>query len=293
MPLVQQLLGLTLLCLDSEREHAPTAIEVEARGRIEAWRDQAEAFLATEPEPNFPHGLASFVTSWQTRQPQRTGGWPTTYPLMSLLHEIAIWMPEFRRNPGVIYFEALTRTLASVSTFYGARATLIYRDDWEATTSRLYHRFLIPIARGEVDLDEDVLESLPVDAVNALTVHQAKGLEFPICMVDVGSDFRTNHWTQAFQRFPRSDRIFAPYTLEDELRPFGRGTPLSTTRSQHDRAFDDLVRRSFVAFTRAQHMLVLFGCGDATSGPSAIPNVNAGWTRSNSNDWNSLGVTLI
>lgn len=294
MPSVQRLLGLALLCLDSEGEHAPSTIEWEVRPRIVLWRDQAAEFIASAPEPNTPHTLDAFVSAWRTRQPQRSGGWPRAFPVMELLHELSTWLPELHRSPGVIYWEALTRTLASVSSFYGANAGLIRTDDWEAAVMRLYHRFFIPIARGEVDLDEDVLESLPVEAVNALTVHQAKGLEFPICLVDVGSDFRTNHWKQARTRFPRLNDIFDPYTLEDRLRPFGVGAPPTMERQALDRAFDDIVRRNFVAYTRAQHMLVLFGCGEPEAGPNnRVLNVGTGWSRDRTQGWDSLEVTLI
>ena len=293
MPSVQRLLGLMLLCLDSEGSQVPQAIEWEVRPRISSWREEADDFLVSAPEPNTPHGLDDFVSAWQARQPQRSGGWPRAFPVMELLHELSTWLPELHRSPGVIYWEALTRTLASVSSFYGANAGLIRANDWEAAVTRLYHRFFIPIARGEVDLDEDVLESLPIEAVNALTVHQAKGLEFPICLVDVGSDFRTNHWKQARTRFPRPDETFDPYTLEDRLRPFAVGAPPTMERQALDRAFDDIVRRSFVACTRAQHMLVLFGCGEPGAGPNRVPNLGTGWSRDGTPGWDSLGVTLI
>ena len=293
VPSVQRLLGLALLCLDGEGSQVPHAIEREVRPRISSWREQADDFLTSAPEPNTPHSLEDFVSAWQDRQPQRLGGWPRAFPVMELLHELSTWLPELHRSPGVIYWEALTRTLASVSSFYGANAGLIRANDWEAGVTRLYHRFFIPIARGEVDLDEDVIESLPLDAINALTVHQAKGLEFPICLVDVGSDFRRNYAAQAFSRFPRLDRTFAPYTLEDRLRPFAVGAPPTMERQALDRAFDDILRRSFVACTRAQHMLVLFGCGELGVGPNGVPNVGTGWCRDGANGWDSLGVTLI
>jgi hypothetical protein len=48
----------------------------------------------------------------------------------------------------------------------------------------------------------------------------------------------------------------------------------------------------YVGFTRAQHLLVLFGLGDAVNGPKDVPNIATGWTRDGHNRYSELGVTL-
>jgi DNA helicase-2/ATP-dependent DNA helicase PcrA len=65
---VQQLLGLALACIDP---HATvlnaipqTAMAQEVRTRLNAWRQLATQFLATDPAPG---GLAAFVQGWETR----------------------------------------------------------------------------------------------------------------------------------------------------------------------------------------------------------------------------------
>jgi DNA helicase-2/ATP-dependent DNA helicase PcrA len=291
VPSIQQLLGLALECLDPGEEFLPNFVLGQARGHMDRWRDSARELIATDPEPCKPHGLSAFVNAWKARTPQGPKDWPREFPLMELLHELAVWIPDLRQSPGFLYLEGVTRTLDQLGTLFGPWAVLVSRDRWDKSVKKFYEEFFIPIALDEVELDEEVLEVLPLDAVNAITVHQAKGLEFPVCFVDVASRFAGKYWRQAFARFPLGKHLRAPYTVEDELRPFSSlGAP---TRPAVDRAFDDLTRMFYVANTRAQHLLVLFGIGDAVDGPKDIPNVATGWTRNDENRWKDLGVQCV
>jgi DNA helicase-2/ATP-dependent DNA helicase PcrA len=291
VPSIQQLLGLALECLDPQEEFLPDVVLGQARGHMGRWRESARELIVANPEPHKPHGLSDFVDAWKARTPQGRGEWPREFPLMELLHELTVWIPDLRRSPGFLYLEGVTRSLDQLGTLFGPWAVLVSRDRWDKSVKKFYEEFFIPIAFDEVELDEEVLEVLPLDSVNAITIHQAKGLEFPACFVDVGSRFASKHWTQAFARFPLGKHLRAPYTVEDELRPFSSlGAP---ARPAVDRAFDDLTRMFYVADTRAQHLLVLFGIGDATDGPKDIPNVATGWTRTEENRWAELGVQCI
>jgi DNA helicase-2/ATP-dependent DNA helicase PcrA len=291
VPSIQQLLGLALECLDPREEFLPDVVLRQARGHMGRWRDSARELIVADPEPREPHGLSDFVDAWKARTPQGRGVWPREFPLMELLHELTVWIPDLRQSPGFLYLEGVTRSLDQLGTLFGPWAVLVSRDRWDKSVKKFYEEFFIPIAFDEVELDEEVLEVLPLDAVNAITIHQAKGLEFPVCFVDVGSRFTGKHWTQAFARFPLGKHLRAPYTVEDELRRFSSlGAP---ARPAVDRAFDDLTRMFYVADTRAQHLLVLFGIGDAAKGPKDIPNVATGWTRKEENRWMDLGVQCI
>jgi DNA helicase II / ATP-dependent DNA helicase PcrA len=292
VPIVRRLIGLSLLCLDPNGSLQPPQTPVDAGREFARWRATGTAFVAGNPVPSQPHRLEDFVDAWAARLPQgRARAWPRRFPLMELLHELSVWVPELRRSPGVLYLEGITRTLDELTTLLGPTGTLILRDKWDESVRRLYWNFFIPLALNEVELDEEVLGSLPLDAVNALTIHQAKGLEFPVCFVDVGSDFDRDHWAQRFRRFPDANRLTDPYSLEEDLRISSPLVP--PARSRRDRAFDDLTRAYFVAFTRAQHIMVLFGLGSPENGPLAIPNVATGWTRDNSNQWSTLETTTI
>src|SRR5262245_33060651 len=78
-------------------------------------------------------------------------------------------------------------------------------------------------------------------------------------------------------RFPTRGDL--PHVLEDQMRP---ASPLNApTRSPTDRAFDDLYRLYYVAFSRARDVLVLAGLR------ADVPNVARGWRRTGSNPWSS------
>ena len=46
------------------------------------------------------------------------------------------------------------------------------------------------IASESIDIDEEIMPRVPRNYFPMMTIHQAKGLEFPLTIVDVGSDFR-------------------------------------------------------------------------------------------------------
>lgn len=140
--------------------------------------------------------------------------------------------------------------------------------------------FLGPIASGLVQVNEDLLETFPRDRLSILSIHQSKGLEFPLTIVDVGSDFKTNAAGHRFKRYPVSGG--PPHRLEDLLRPY---SPLGAPpRSHIDRAFDDLYRQFFVAFSRPQDVLLMVGL-NATAPGGHVSNVATGWTRDGNSLW--------
>ena len=72
-------------------------------------------------------------------------------------------------------------------------------------------------------------------------------------------------------------------TIEDTIRQYSElGAP---ARSEKDRSFDDLTRLYFVAFSRAESVLLLVGLNNSLTGFKHknklfdIPNVALGWSR--------------
>ena len=141
-----------------------------------------------------------------------------------------------------------------------------------------------------------MLGSFPSGYYPILSIHQSKGLEFPLVIVDVGSDFKATrnrprgHEANAFKRFPYKPG--ASHNLEDLLRPLSSLKGIAK-RSGVGRAFDDLERLYFVAFSRAQEVLVLVGLNDCRPDGGVIPNVATGWDRNQHSHGASWPITSL
>jgi DNA helicase-2/ATP-dependent DNA helicase PcrA len=280
--------GTLLNCLDPlQRIESAIFLPPEARNNFTRWRSSADVELSRRGA-----GLNKLVRGWATRE-RNTSRWPARSSALELVYTIASFFPELHDDPeGQVYLEAFARQLSAceqVSNF-GGRVVISPPGKRDAkglnladhSVADLLRDFLGPIASGSVDVNEDLFEDFPRDRLAVLSIHQAKGLEFPLTIVDVGSSFKTNHHAHRFKRYP--DRGGAPEAMEDHFRPF---TPLSSpTRSAVDRAFDDLYRQYFVAFSRARDVLVLVGLNSTLPGTS-VQNVATGWRRDGTCPWAS------
>ncbi len=289
IPCVQRVCGLLLECIDPggqlQSGLVPRRIPGEAAAKMNRWRDEARNFLARNPPvPGFVRGrpantLTAFVQAWQARTPQAGSTWPESIVLLDVLYKLMTWIPELQEDPeGLVYLEAITRTFTQGAYFSRFKANILHNSPYaQSSVQAALADMFAPLAAGEIDIDEDLLETIPRDRLNILSIHQSKGLEFPLVIVDVGSDFSSNHHVQRFRRFP--DRPGRAHALEDALRchsPLGK-----PVRNGIDRAFDDLIRLYFVAFSRAQDALLLVGIGNREPN-RGIPNVALGWRREDS-----------
>jgi DNA helicase-2/ATP-dependent DNA helicase PcrA len=194
---------------------------------------------------------------------------------------------------GIVYLEAITKSITQTGFFNEYHSTISFynkKQEAESVLEAIWNIF-IPLSTGGVKIDESLLETLPDDRINVLSIHQSKGLEFPLVIVDVGSKFKTNDIRNQRLRFPKTleDKL----TIEDSIR---RHSSLGLSeRSEKDRSFDDLTRLYFVAFSRAESVLLLVGLYPAIEGYTKrndhfnIPNIALGWSR----DENYVGFKEI
>lgn len=293
---VEVLCGLILECIDPERlvQGSIEKLPGSAKRRFDKWRETAQKYVEENPEPNDPVNLKQFTTAWKTRTPLGHKKWKRDVPLLDLVYKLVTWIPVLQDDvEGLVYLEAITRTIAQTGFFSSYGSEIVFDEKYpdleQSSIKEVYWNIFVPIATGAIDVDEDLLETLPDDRVNFMSIHQAKGLEFPLVIVDVGSDFKTNHHSQSFKRFPEDGGKSC--TLEDELRLY---CPLgSPDRDSRDRAFDDLIRQYFVAYSRPQDVLLLIGLNPVINGYKTrdgslhdIPNVAVGWDR----DMNNRGL---
>ncbi len=282
--------GLMLECIDPENKvaHSDKSISNLAIRNMDNWRRLARDFIKTNPEPHEPLTLQQFVTAWQLRKaidPEvENPEWPQTASLMELAYKLITWIEPLQEDvEGIVYLEAITQTITQTG-FFNKYSGHIHFDTPENTNESIreaIYNIFVPIANGDVEIDENLLETLPKDRINIMSIHQSKGLEFPLVIVDVGTRFNKDHANTQKYRFPKNEPKIK--SLEDTIRV--HSSLGKNDREEKDRAFDDLTRLYFVAFSRAENVLILVGLLQGIDGYSSndkkrkIPNVALGWDR--------------
>jgi len=298
---IRILCGLILECIDPNSiVQNSTNLPQVAVDVFNIWRRKARKHIELNPSPTTPRSLRDFVNAWQNRRSLGRRTWEREIPLIDLVYKLVTWISNIQNDvEGLVYLEAITRTINQAGLFGNFGGQIIFdhaNPNLEQMSIReaLWNIFM-PIATSAIEIDEDLLETLPNDRLNIMSIHQAKGLEFPLVIVDVGSDFREEHHAHAFKRFPKNGGKTC--NMEDELRLF---SPLGRPqRAALDRAFDDLIRHYFVAYSRAQDVLLLVGLNSVKdgyqtgSGRRYISSIATGWDRNRNWHWRSGLSNLI
>ena len=288
IPEVKVILGLLLECLDGESSIQTSAFLLnDARRYFDIWRQDARSFIATNPSPSEPHTLRNFVIAWQRRQPQgNRERWPNNLPALELLFKLITWIPFFKTDPeGQVYLEAIARAITQSSGFSSYEGKLIFTTEHESRSIKAFITDILgAIATNEIDIDEEIMPSIPRDRLPVMTIHQSKGLEFPLVIADIASDYKTNHSRQRQRRFPDSGSNVT--VLENYLSEFsGDIGEARLERDEVQRTFDDLCRLYYVAYSRAKSALILVGLTNSLEYNTKIQNVATGWDLSGSWSW--------
>lgn len=101
---------------------------------------------------------------------------------------------------------------------------------------RTYFRFLM---KGGIEEYQDEREYVPSGCVSFMTIHQSKGMEFPIVITDSLYDSPRNESSSIL------DQVYNDYSARSEFEP------------QDDIKYFDFWRRYYVAYSRAEELLVL------------------------------------
>lgn len=297
IPEVKALCGLILECIDPDStfQNQIKTLPRDAKNTFAIWRDAARTYIQHHPEPHGGMTLEEFVQAWKTRAPRKNFEKKREAPLLDLVYQLVTWIPPMQSDvEGLVYLEVITRTVTQSAVFTSFGSEIIFdanAPDLEGKSIKDAIRgIFVPLATGAIDINEDLLETIPSNRLPIMSIHQAKGLEYPLVIVDVGSEFKQEHHTQAFKRYPREGGRMC--RMEDEIRPF---SPLQAPhRSGVDRAFDDLTRLYFVAYSRPQDVLLLVGLNSMKDGyltrgkkpvHKFIPHVATGWDRDGTWHW--------
>lgn len=125
-----------------------------------------------------------------------------------------------------------------ISTFQSYyHVSVITNKNKESIKNKLFYSFLNFLLHSGIDEFEDPDNPMPKGHVQVMTIHQSKGLEFPVVIV--------GNLDKSFRSQKKIDRDLSPFYSREMFEPENKIT-----------LFDGM-RRFYVAFSRAQKLLVL------------------------------------
>jgi superfamily I DNA/RNA helicase len=144
---------------------------------------------------------------------------------------------------------------------------------------RIYRVLVEGVQQEQLERGEESLTPSPAEAISVLTIHKAKGLEFPVVAVVVDERSKA--------------RSGGTHRLEQDMLPFRQGFAgeqdpvLILGGNEEARAVQDLVRLHYVAYSRAQSVLLLLVPDDhLKSSPPAIGlGTDAEWLQRRVEEW--------
>lgn len=255
---------------------------------MKGWYEDLGSFLGGRrgSDPTRAHQL---IRAWDAGRRRSGQPWEPEVPVVAFLYELAGSLPDdIVDEPEFAVAFNLFLKQAEACRWVAPESTVIRRDAPDVSTAResasdVIVGLLGPVADGRRRVEDDGPDPFPRDRISILSIHQSKGLEFPVAIVDAGCYLSAR--TYAFQRMPETG---APeHRFEKAVRPFtslGGQQP----RSDEDLACDDLIRSQFVAYSRARDLLILVGlspCAPDAVAPRAVPNLATGWSRDGSRPW--------
>ena len=143
---------------------------------------------------------------------------------------------------------------------------------------RIYRILVEGVQNEQLERGEETVISFPTGAMPVLTIHRAKGLEFPVVAVVVEKE--------------NSGHPGASHRLEQDVLPFRQDLALIEDPSfilggdAEARAVQDVVRLHYVAYSRAQAVLLLLvPDGYGKSPPALGLGTDAEWFHSRVEEW--------
>ncbi len=173
----------------------------------------------------------------------------TNYPFSGLFYELLRYpmfsesLGEERLQGGLLNSRAM-RNLAIFSQMlnkfeYLHHISVLTAEHLDANLRQLFNQFFRFLKDGGINEYEDEAEYAPSGCVSFLTIHQSKGLEFPVVIVGSLGISPRKQYTELQQK------------LEDGYLHRPSFEPLSETK------FYDFWRLYYTAYSRAQNLLVL------------------------------------
>lgn len=221
---------------------------------VKSWVREAETYMEGELKVYVDESVAK-ITNWARSSALSVNILDILYHILAHA-PFAEWMEDTDRSVriGVItqIFDAYLSVPSSgefnpelgplmLGNIYTSK---ILGDGVSRTWARKFYSSLVAImsSRG-IDEPESLEEDFPMGKVPIMTIHQAKGLEFPFVFVE------------SLGQKPRNN---AQIALENEIRPLSlRNFENNSQLTPSDKNMQDMIRLFYVANSRAQNALIL------------------------------------
>lgn len=155
---------------------------------------------------------------------------------------------------------------------YLNNVTIFTPKNVETVLKNFFNYYLRFLVQGGMSEFEDFDETLPSGCVSFMTIHQSKGLEFPITIVG------------SMSAVPRKDYTELDEILQREYYHKPMYEPIEHTK------YFDFARLYYTAFSRAQNLLLLTGCETGGSGRTPSAYFDSYWR--NLMQWSDSRVDL-
>jgi DNA helicase II / ATP-dependent DNA helicase PcrA len=269
---IQTLLGALLAMLDPDQAYVPTdpaeipaavtqwngtyAAQAAANPRLRDYVAEARARIGAAPMGEYLNANLQEILYFLLALPPFTG-WLDNPVNRARLAKVTDLIESYSATP-VPGYPNISRGTLRIST--RARGQIV-----EGWLRRFYYLFIGYLSQQGIDDIEDEEVICPMNMVPVMTIHQAKGLEFPFVFV--------GHVTASAQ-------VSDVHRLEDVLGQYPINPARAFTRPTAPvRAQLDLIRQFFVAYSRSQYALVVLGTRNQL-GQGQIPcGPFRGWLR--------------
>ena len=246
--IVRQMIGL-LFFLFPQARNLPAEME-EHQPDTAAYYNGCMRFFADTIKGDTKHHETLLKWAKRRAKEHRAMSRPTDYSFLTLFYE-ALKFPMFadvlavdhdgspKTSRDAFNLACFSQLLSKFEYIYSI--TVLHPKWLDNNLRHLFCQFLHFLYRGGIEEFEDYDEPIPSGCVSVMTIHQSKGLEFPVTVVGSLSRTPRKSWTDL-------DAVL-------ESRYFKREPFEPLERTKHF----DFWREYYVAFSRAQNLLVLTG----------------------------------
>ena len=268
---VRELVGALVHILDF-REGSRDELAGRALNKMVQYCDECLEILEGECKRKY-HALAKYINEKAQQIEDIPSGESLEVGLLDIFYEILAFSPfsdyleDEQRARNLAIFSEL---LQMFQQYYHQEIITGKKRRW--LKLQFFNSFLRFLVHGGINEYEDEYVMFPSGHVQLMTIHQAKGLEFPV--VIVGSQHKTVPIGTIV------DKILSPYYHREDFEPFARIPNF------------DRRRLMYVAFSRAKHFLALTCPGSPKSMFSELWNSMANVDAVDAESWHNVEIEV-